>query len=108
MFVSKLNCPKCKTVLRPAKPLPPGKRVKCPKCSNDFTAEEGADKATVLDAALEAAATLPPKKPDKPAPRKLGPKNLADDDEEDRGGVYGIAASDRPKTADDEDEDEED
>jgi hypothetical protein len=112
MLVSKLSCPKCKTVLRPAKPLPAGKKVKCPKCSNDFTAEEGnADKASVMDVALEAAATLPPKKPDKPPPKKIGPKKPGAEEEEDSGGVYGIAAADRPKTAEDladEDDDDDD
>ncbi len=37
MAVTKLTCPECSTVLRPAKPLPPGKKVKCPRCDTVFT-----------------------------------------------------------------------
>src|SRR5262245_29098401 len=39
MAVSKLICPECNTVLRPAKPLAAGKRVKCPRCGVTFTAQ---------------------------------------------------------------------
>lgn len=39
MAVSKLICPECETVLRPAKPVALGKRVKCPKCAAIFTAQ---------------------------------------------------------------------
>src|SRR5262245_61347192 len=39
MAVSKLICPECEAVLRPAKPLEAGKRVKCPKCRTTFTAQ---------------------------------------------------------------------
>jgi predicted Zn finger-like uncharacterized protein len=39
MAVSKLTCPECETVLRPAKPLAAGKRVKCPRCGTTFTAQ---------------------------------------------------------------------
>lgn len=38
MAVSKLVCPECDTVLRPAKPLAAGKKVKCPKCGTTFAA----------------------------------------------------------------------
>jgi predicted Zn finger-like uncharacterized protein len=38
MAVSKLTCPECSTVLRPSKPLPPGKKVKCPRCDTVFSA----------------------------------------------------------------------
>jgi hypothetical protein len=37
MPVAKFTCPKCKAVLRPAKPLPSGKKVSCPKCKAAFT-----------------------------------------------------------------------
>jgi predicted Zn finger-like uncharacterized protein len=40
MAVSKLTCPECETVLRPAKPLPEGKKVKCPKCGTLFAAAQ--------------------------------------------------------------------
>src|SRR5262249_4541151 len=37
MPVAKFTCPECKSVLRPAKPLPSGKKVTCPKCKAAFT-----------------------------------------------------------------------
>jgi hypothetical protein len=40
MAVSKLTCPECSTVLRPAKPVPVGKKVKCPRCETVFAAAE--------------------------------------------------------------------
>ena len=33
MASAKLTCPECKTVLRPSKPVAPGKKIKCPKCA---------------------------------------------------------------------------
>src|SRR5262245_2856019 len=40
MAVSNLVCPDCATVLRPAKPVAVGKRVKCPKCGTIFAATD--------------------------------------------------------------------
>jgi hypothetical protein len=118
MLVTKLCCPNCKTILRPAKPLPVGKKVKCPKCSNDFTAADGdADKpaaaaGNAAPAAKDKAAAAPKKKADKPAAKKAGPAKPAEETvEEDSAGTYGIVAADRPKTEEDlenEDEDGED
>jgi hypothetical protein len=123
MLVTKISCPKCKTVLRPAKPLPVGKKVKCPKCSTDFTAQESdADKpaddrnggaASPAKAAVAKGKTKPSsanKKAEKPvakkADAKAGPKK-PDDEEEESGGTYGIVAADRPKTQEDLDREEE-
>ena len=33
-----LTCPHCSSVLRPANPVPAGKKVRCPKCAESFTA----------------------------------------------------------------------
>lgn len=33
-----LDCPHCKAVLRPANPIPAGKKVACPQCKQSFTA----------------------------------------------------------------------
>jgi hypothetical protein len=110
MVVSKLSCPRCKTVLRPAKPLPAGKKVKCPKCSADFTAEEGdADKPGAVKDLAEAAAAK--KKAAKTGAKKAAAKTGAkkpDDDEEDSRGIYSIAAADRPKTQQDRDDEDDD
>src|SRR5258708_3325721 len=38
-------CPKCKAVLKRDQPLPPGKKLRCPKCANVFAPGGVADKA---------------------------------------------------------------
>lgn len=43
MAITKLSCPDCGTVLRPGKPVEPGKKVKCPRCEIIFVAEREAD-----------------------------------------------------------------
>jgi predicted Zn finger-like uncharacterized protein len=37
MASARITCPDCKSVLRPAKLVPDGKKVKCPKCGKMFT-----------------------------------------------------------------------
>jgi phage FluMu protein Com len=44
MAMTKLTCPDCGTVLRPAKPVAPGKKVKCPRCELIFVAGADEDK----------------------------------------------------------------
>jgi hypothetical protein len=76
--------------LKPGKPVPDGKRVKCPKCGNMFTTpglvadEEPRPRkpsaAKKQKAAVKKAAAAPKPPPKKPAPE--------DDDEEDQGGIY--------------------
>jgi hypothetical protein len=38
MAVTKLTCPDCGNVMRPAKPLPAGKKIKCSECGGMFAA----------------------------------------------------------------------
>lgn len=66
MAVSKLICPECDTVLRPAKPLAAGKKVKCPKCGITFAArdEEESEPPPVKKGAI--------KKKAEPAEKKTG------------------------------------
>jgi hypothetical protein len=102
MSVDKLTCPECKKVLRPAKPLPEGKAVKCPHCGARFTAGGAA-----AGAPAGKPAGAPKKKAAKPAPaaQKAAPKKAApkkkDDDSEEHGGVYGFldggAAEEEPE-----------
>ena len=95
MAVIKITCPECQSVLRPAKPVPAGKTVKCPECGNRFTVSEDE---------LEAPAQKPKKantdtaaagdKPQKPAGKKPVaaddlPIPLQKDDDEE-GGTYGF------------------
>jgi predicted Zn finger-like uncharacterized protein len=86
-----LTCPECRTVLRPNKPVAPGKKVKCPKCETVFAApydeveevEEVEEVRPVKASAKKAASTKPAKKKEeKPAP------NTGEDDEESLG-TYG-------------------
>jgi hypothetical protein len=42
MPLAKLTCPKCRATLKPAKPVPEGKSIKCPKCEEIFKAGETA------------------------------------------------------------------
>lgn len=95
MPVTKLTCPKCATVLRPAKPLPEGKKVKCPKCATLFAAVEPGAGAAARKPEPSAAKKGPPKGPALPRPGK-------DDDDEDSGGIYAYIKDE----ADDDEEDE--
>ncbi len=108
MAVSKLTCPECKSVLRPAKPVPAGKTVKCPECGNRFTVgDEEPDapprKPKKAPASEEEAAERKPKRAadGNPAPKKAAAKKPAvpdnlpiplqkDDDDEDGGGTYRV------------------
>ena len=91
MASTKLTCPECSAVLRPNKPVAPGKKVKCPKCETVFAApsdeieevEEVEEVRPVKASAKKAASTKPAKKKEeKPAAKQ-------DDDEEDAGATYG-------------------
>jgi phage FluMu protein Com len=80
--VAKLTCPECGKVLRPAKPVTVGKKVKCPRCENVFTARSPVDdedeaEATPRKGKAKPASTRKSKaggeKPrDEPKPAKAG------------------------------------
>ncbi len=100
----RITCPECATVLKPAKPIAVGKKVKCPKCETTFTVEEEErdDQPKNAKAAPAAGAVKkkpvesgkPEKKPDqKPAPST---------DEDDEGGTYTLKEGHEKK--DDEEE----
>jgi hypothetical protein len=101
-------------VLKPAKPLPVGKKVKCPKCGTDFTVTEEASadgpappkpaaRAKPAPARKKPATAQPA--PKKSAPARPAPKRPADDDD-DEGGAYALVR-DPDLDPDPEDEDEE-
>jgi hypothetical protein len=82
MASSQLKCPECKSVLRPAKPVPDGTRVKCPRCNKVFTSgREAAIKAASGKAPAKQAA---PKKAAAPPP----PPPKPTDEDEEGGGTY--------------------
>jgi predicted Zn finger-like uncharacterized protein len=86
MAAHRITCPDCRSVLRPAKPVADGKKVKCPKCGSMFTTpglpdeeerprEKGPSKQKGK-VAIKKTSSPPP-----------APKPVADDDDEG-GGVY--------------------
>jgi hypothetical protein len=81
------KCPKCSATLKPGRPIPAGKKIKCPKCENIFAPDAGPKE--------KAAATTKPSA-------------------EDEGGMYGFKDEPAPpppvevKVPVDEDDDEED
>src|SRR5579875_3255558 len=96
MTSERITCPDCKAVLRPAKPVPNGKKVTCPKCHSEFLtpglvedAEERPRKKTPLNQGPKKKQKAALKKADtaKPAPKKAH----LDDDEE--GGIYSFVES---------------
>jgi hypothetical protein len=111
--VSKLICPDCKKVMRPAKPLPAEKKVKCPECGNVFAAGDAEDdpglrRPKAAPARKAPAAAGKPKKKDKPPAKEAvkevvkaaakakteAPKPSGDDEE--GGGTYSFV-DDSPK-----------
>jgi hypothetical protein len=94
MPVRKFTCPDCEAVLRPAKPLPSGKRVTCPKCGAGFVVR-GDDE----EAAPEG---KPTKKSSTPA-ATAKPDPFGDDGPE----TYAVIKEEEPpEEEEDEDEDE--
>jgi hypothetical protein len=92
MPVSKFTCPECETVLRPAKPLPSGKKVTCPKCHAQFTVRDPDEAA--------AQAIKPAKKSAAPAKK---------DPFDDEGpGTYAVIKEEKPEEEELEEEEDED
>jgi predicted Zn finger-like uncharacterized protein len=85
MASARLTCPDCKSVLRPAKPVPDGKKVKCPKCGNFFTTPGLRDG----DAPRKKQAI---QKKGKETGKKPAPAKTHEDDE---GGIYGYIPEDQ-------------
>ena len=94
----RITCPECETVLRPAKPIAPGKKVKCPKCGSTFEVPEASgDESSEEDGVTRAPAAIKNKAGARaPAPKKVAkqpekkPTPGADDDD-DEGGTYSLA-----------------
>ncbi len=84
MPASKVSCPKCRAVLRPSKPLPVGKKVRCPKCANLFTVKPD-------DSDILAAAKAGPKDKGKTKPPPPAKKKIFEEEEEDGPATYSFA-----------------
>ncbi|MFQ3593268.1 MAG: hypothetical protein SNJ82_08790 [Gemmataceae bacterium] len=101
MSLMKLTCPACGTVMRPKVPVPPGKKVRCPKCQTVFPAKAEVEEREEVEELDEVEEVRPRKKaPMKaskakvpaPAKKKDEPKKkeeeetygyIRDEDEED-------------------------
>ncbi len=108
MATARITCPDCKSVLRPAKPIPDGKKVKCPKCGNLFTTP-----GLVADEEERPRTRVPakkvPTKKEKTAHKKAhtpkpSPKKPAfhDEDEDEGGGIYSFADAGEKKEEEEE------
>jgi predicted Zn finger-like uncharacterized protein len=104
MASSRITCPDCKSVLRPAKPVADGKKVKCPKCGNPFTTpglvEDEEEQPRKKASKKKEKAAIKKAEAPKPAPKKS-----AFDDDEDGGGIYSFVGADEEKKEEDEEED---
>src|SRR5438132_164215 len=65
--LSRVVCPDCKAVLKPGKPVPEGKKIKCPKCGIDFIAMAG-------ESVQELAIGLAPEPEEERRPREKAPE----------------------------------
>jgi predicted Zn finger-like uncharacterized protein len=98
MASERITCPECKSVLRPAKPVPDGKEVKCPKCGNKFVTPGLTD-----DVIAVVEEDRPPKKSSGKKKAKTGIKKASGpkparkktdlDDDDDDGGIYSFAGA---------------
>jgi hypothetical protein len=99
MAVTKITCPECDAVLKPAKPLTAGKRVKCPKCGHAMTVlDDEPEPAPRKKPKADGTAGIKKKSADKrvaekkaPAkPPEKAPAKASHDDDDDGGGTYGV------------------
>jgi hypothetical protein len=112
MAETRITCPSCKVTLKVANALPPGKLIKCPKCSEPFRVP-GPDAKPGPPAKAAPAADI--KKPT-PAAKKAAAPDEADDEEREeeaprrRPAPAGAVTRQKPRPAgeDEEERDEED
>src|SRR5260370_36151682 len=95
MALTKLVCPECSKVLRPARPVAAGKKGRCPKCEFVFVAGEDEGE----DGAEEEEGRPKKKKPgaakkDAPA-QEVAPTKKAAAGEEEEGGGVGLGGAQR-------------
>jgi hypothetical protein len=90
MSLTKLECPECGKVLKPARPVEPGKKVRCPKCQAVFIAGGDEDEQ---EEGVEAGAEKAPKKKQAASAAKGKPeakKAAAAGSEEEEEGAYSL------------------
>src|SRR5438094_10492944 len=89
MAIAKIDCPECGATLKPAKPLTPGKKVRCPKCDNVFVVPGTEDEEEQEAPARKAKAGKAGRK-SVPAEEPAPPPKAKALEDEDEGGVYGV------------------
>lgn len=107
MPLAKLTCPKCHAVLKPAKPVPEGKTVKCPKCEETFKAGANSGEEITAKPAKKAAAT---KSEEDEEQEEAATYSVLKDEDEERKKAEAeerkLRKKKRKRDADDADEDE--
>ncbi len=105
MASERITCPECKSVLRPAKPVPDGKKVRCPKCGNQFTTPGLLEVVEVVEEEPPRKKASEKKKAKTGIKKASGPKPSSkkpiDDDDDDGGGIYSFVGAN--KTGEEED-----
>ena len=82
MALTKLSCPHCGAVMKPARPIPEGKTVKCPKCDRPF--KVGAEPpAGPPESAITSKGAAR-------SPSGTSPKATAAKASDDEGGIYAV------------------
>jgi hypothetical protein len=89
MAVAKIDCPECGATLKPAKPLTPGKKVRCPKCANVFVVPGAEDEEDEVPARKTKAAAGKASRKSAPAEEPPPPPTAKPVDNEE-GGIYGF------------------
>jgi predicted Zn finger-like uncharacterized protein len=107
-MAARITCPDCKSVLRLAKPVPDGKKVKCPKCGNLFTTPGLLDDEEERPRTKVPAKQAPKKKAKAPLKKGGAPKpppkksTFHDEDEEEGGGIYSFVDTGEKKAEEEE------
>lgn len=94
MASQRITCPDCKSVLRPAKPVPDGKKVKCPQCGAMFTTPglRDEEERPRKQGPSKQKGKVAIKKANSPPP---APKPPADDDDDEGGGIYSYVSEEQ-------------
>src|SRR5438067_2274842 len=100
MALTQVACPACGAVLKPAKPIEVGKKIKCPKCAAIFEAK--GDKASPANKAVGKGKStgIQKGKSAAPAPEE-STKTVVE-----QIGTYAFAAGEAPPVVDEEEEEE--
>jgi DNA-directed RNA polymerase subunit M/transcription elongation factor TFIIS len=99
MPLDQLRCPKCKAILKPAKPIPEGQKIKCSKCGVVFVAKsdsQGDAAAKKRPAASSDKVAAAPTKGATGASSGPTPPSVDKSEEEGGLGTYGFAAGEEP------------